>query len=752
MLDLDTVFRGDRMFRSHSEVKTARKLSNSNDKMKNLLAYAFLWSGVVSAFFGFLATVNALKMSFFLQYSRTIQVNMFSPIVDLYIWFGSIFIFLALSLILRYYGLRIRSLYSGIDICIISIGILLLFAQRISNQSFMVEGAAIGAPLILLGGLMHLTFHIARWSKAFPISRRNAITVTIIYLSSLLIPMEFSALTFRILCAFNPANTFAKEKALLELQLSYSAYPLLPALYLAFLFSWIWIPLLLLFNSRFGRTRFHGGFSKLRSSIRSFSVDQDDRPSGRTVVKWHGTGSSIILLSSLLIGISLAYYPYFHGPSWLVGTDTYWRYLDPLQKILESDNRLMAAFQERHPAYLLILLALKTIASASGFLVVKFMPMVSILLLALATFWLVEVGSKDEFLASLASVFSVLSITTTEGVYTGILANWFTLVLWTLFFVFLLKALRERVFKEGPVNAQLKYFATLAILSLGILLIHPWTWGVFLAVFICYICLTLLRDRSVGWNTSCVMVLIILLNVASAILSVYLLSEIQGWRLEDALSIYEWPLQHVESVLRFYDILGFLVRVYSVFLTPLFFFLAVVGMVFVMSRRGRIEDLIISWTAVASIGSIVAAPLGYNPDLPTHTELIRMLFITPVQMPAAIGLYSIMKAVNHSLSENCYEKSTRNVGASTYWFAVVLSIFNYGIVSQLSLTGVSASAVFSLLILNFAVTTVLLQYFGGRLQAYATLLLSLLVVLALVNSSFGGLFSLLTDPNYYRPS
>ena len=559
-----------------------------------------------------------------------------------------------------------------------------------------------------------------------------------------------SKATFWILCAFNPMSTLGKEKALLELQLSYLANQLVPVLYLAFLFSWIWTPILFLTINRSGKRRFRERFFQLRSIVHDFSTSQNGSLSGGTKVKRHTIGSRIILLSSLLIGIFFAYYPYFHGPSWLVGTDTYWRYLDPLQKTIESENSWRAAFQERHPAYLLILLGLKTITSSSSFLVVKFMPMFSILLLALATFWLVKISTNNEYLGAIASVFSVLSITTTEGIYTGILANWFTLVLWALFFVFLFKASNNEIFREKSRKVQLMYFSILAVLSLGIFFVHPWTWGVFMAVFICYMGLTFLRDRSVDWKTGVMGISILLLNIGSAILSVFLLSKVQGWRLVEALSTYEWSFQHPESLFQFGDVLNFIVKVWSAFLSPLFFFLAVVGMVFVTTRRGKIGNLVISWTAVASVGSILAAPLGYSSDFPTHTELIRMLFITPFQIPAAIGLCSILNVIKQSLSHSGDGKSTRRI-ASSHLLALAFLMSHYAILSQLFLTGHLALGLISMLVLNFAVVTVLVIYFKGSLQVFATSLIVMIVVLSLVNFCFNGLSSLLTDPRYYRP-
>jgi len=43
-----------------------------------------------------------------------------------------------------------------------------------------------------------------------------------------------------------------------------------------------------------------------------------------------GLDDFILLLVLILICVVIGFYPYFHDPSWLVGTDAYWRYKDPL--------------------------------------------------------------------------------------------------------------------------------------------------------------------------------------------------------------------------------------------------------------------------------------------------------------------------------------------------------------------------------------------------------------------------------------
>ena len=94
-------------------------------------------------------------------------------------------------------------------------------------------------------------------------------------------------------------------------------------------------------------------------------------------------------------------------------------------------------------------------------------------LLALSTFLFVREGQQSEKVAAIASLFSVFSFITTVGMWAGFFTNWLALVEAFLFFAVLLNFLRA---------ASRPKFVVLILLSLALLLTHPWTGGMVLAV------------------------------------------------------------------------------------------------------------------------------------------------------------------------------------------------------------------------------------------------------------------------------
>ena len=66
-----------------------------------------------------------------------------------------------------------------------------------------------------------------------------------------------------------------------------------------------------------------------------------------------GLEDLVPVLAIASICVLVGFYPYFHDPPWLVGTDAYWRYSDPLDRIVSTgdSNALSAAANERHGLY-----------------------------------------------------------------------------------------------------------------------------------------------------------------------------------------------------------------------------------------------------------------------------------------------------------------------------------------------------------------------------------------------------------------
>ena len=72
----------------------------------------------------------------------------------------------------------------------------------------------------------------------------------LIYLLGSLAVIESSSAVHYVLLSFDPATTIGGVDAGIELQLSYAPSALIPLLYVGFLFSWAWVPLVRRFLPR----------------------------------------------------------------------------------------------------------------------------------------------------------------------------------------------------------------------------------------------------------------------------------------------------------------------------------------------------------------------------------------------------------------------------------------------------------------------------------------------------------------------
>jgi hypothetical protein len=120
------------------------------------------------------------------------------------------------------------------------------------------------------------------------------------------------------------------------------------------------------------------------------------------------------------------------------------------------------------PIYLVVVTGMITTVQA-----VEFLPAVLGPLLALSIFLFVREGQQNEKMAGVASLLSVFSFDVTVGMWAGFYANWLAVAEAYLFLALLLSFFR---------TATLSKFVILTALSLSMLLTHPWTGVMVLAV------------------------------------------------------------------------------------------------------------------------------------------------------------------------------------------------------------------------------------------------------------------------------
>ena len=694
-------------------------LSNSALLRQHLFAYA----SAMHFFFGSIAVLNTLGLMFFFYYPRPIRILILDAQTDLIVWVVVVFCMFITTVT---GPARNDKKFAHVGLAILSgaLGLTLLVTASPAPTN--------GLLILLLFLAVTGEFVLRTCSRPSGLVSKSLIPLVLVYLLAVLTVIEASAAIHYSLEAFDFTTKIGGWDAGIETQVSYASYGLLPWLYLVFLFSWAWVPLL---QKLLPKTHlFQGTSEQTTANHPQNGLSLKDRILGILDPK---------LFLVLALAVFIGYYPYFENPPWIVGTDAYWRYYDPLVRI-SSDGIFRAfvnALNERHPVPLMILYATHLILNMSLFGVVRFVQLSLVIALALGMWWFL--GYKRKFDFGLAVfVLSLLSITTSIGFYSSIIANWMALVVWVLFFAY--------VAFRGERRLTILDAIVIFFLSTAILFIHPWTWGVFAAAVVIAAVLTLVQERRRGIRSGGLMLAVIFADVGLALATVSLLSASQGWRVLDAIGDYTFVILHPYTVFWFWSALTWLTRIWSPFFSPLYFAVSIVGVFSLQSSTVSAwgKRLIFAWLFVSSVGSILVAPVYFNIIDPSgsETQLWRLLYITPLPVMAPLGiiwLSNLIRSRTGSVDQRIRQSLDRNF--TGVWLGLLVLVG----------CGLAWGNVWERLALLIGILPILTAIFlvrthipEGKLLAAIILILFLFVA---YDNTTRALSQLLRDPHNYRP-
>jgi hypothetical protein len=266
-------------------------------------------------------------------------------------------------------------------------------------------------------------------------------------------------------------------------------------------------------------------------------------------------------------------------------------------------------------------------------------------LLAVSTFIFVREGYKNEKIAAVASLFSVLSFNTTVGLWAGFYANWLALSETYLFLTVFLK------FSKTP---SMPRFTLLALLSFSILLTHPWTWAIVLAVTALFTLIGLREERNVT-----------LAKALLVLLAVNIFLEVAKSQIFGGLTVSQdsAPILSGAGLFSSQGLWGSL-------LTTLFTFyggllgdavllgLPAIAMIF-LKFKDRFERLLMVWVALSSIPFLaLTSPLQtrilYDMPLPIMTALALLLIARHMSNRSAVSnlllLLVLLYSANYVIS------------------------------------------------------------------------------------------------------
>jgi hypothetical protein len=448
------------------------------------------------------------------------------------------------------------------------------------------------------------------------------------------------------------------------------------------------------------------------------------------------------LLLALALAVFIGYYPYLQNPPWLVGTDANWIYYYPLLRMNARGvfGGFFQALNERHPVPLALLYAAQLALGTTPFAAERLAPLFLVVALGMAMWWFLA-RKKRTSLGLLVFALLTLSVTTTIGFFSSILANWMAVVVWVAFFAY--TAFR------GDEGFKILDFVVLLAMSTLIFFIHPWTWGVFAASVLLATTAALLEERRKALRGAAMLLSVLVVDLAIAALSLILLKGSQGWRLLDALRLYSFVISKPSSLLFFWDAVNRLTQVWAAFFSPLYLVISVLGVMCLTcgSVTPWRRRLILAWICASAVGSVLVAPIGFNPAQPARGEsqLWRLFFLTPFQVTAPFGI-AWLSQLPHRFLKIGVKHNVENSWTipRAIWLAAILAI---GVLLAWTPIGaLSVRALLLLVLIPAATALVLLTTEGAEAEFLGDIILASFLLVAF-NSTTRALSQLLIDPH-----
>jgi hypothetical protein len=655
--------------------------------MDNLQVKLCHWATGISLGIGLLVLLNQLQIPYYLYYPRTTQTILISASYDYYV-------FLISTISVPWtFALSWKRISTPV-----SIGTLAVWAVSIALA---ILNQPIAIPILYAVVIGAAALNVLR-SEA----RRIALTEILPSTLSIFALVEWPALFYWISAALNPQTRVGGLSEQLEANLTFSPYPLAIPIMLLLLFSWLWVPLI-------------PRLPRFRSHLIVRYQPSPKKPGLRTIV------AALDLFA--IISIIVFFYPYLAGQQWAVGEDTFWRYIQPLNSLVGLTPSQALNTSASHGVYVLFLYLIQSATGLSSVSIVKYAPLVLAFCTATAVFFAATRGGWNFQLALLTSISTLLWMPTTLGIFVAIQANWVALLIWITFLAIYFTNSEPKIMT----------YIILAILSLIILLVHPWTWGVFATTLL----LTAILSRRSTWSRHCARTLVAALILALPVgVAAYLFSPSLRIDFLGTIQLYISAPVNPISLLTFGDALTNMFVTLGPVLSPTILLLTLVGAYALSRRRGLTSNYLIAWVAAWCVGSILVAPSGFNLATPGlgETGLWRMLYVSPLPFLLALGMEKIISVARQPITPE---------SSNSILFRIVPMLS----MAPFAATGAGLFVIWdpNLRLLLVAAALVMALFLFVSLRKYRSLDILIISVLALLllNAAFRTLFPLALDPH-----
>jgi len=214
----------------------------------------------------------------------------------------------------------------------------------------------------------------------------------------------------------------------------------------------------------------------------------------------------------LLLSITLAFIPHFQSVNpnnFEVSVDTPY-YVEWISALTESENQeefINQAFViQRQGDRPFSLITFYSLAQISPFSLSETIEHIGILLapaLVLATYFFTRQLTSNDSTSLLASFLAAVSFHSLGGIYAGLYANWFAVVIGFLCFTFLLRFLK---------NPEKKTLILFSFLLVALLFSHASTWTIFATIMVIFL-LAMLKINNFKRKSIAILLLVILVSV-----------------------------------------------------------------------------------------------------------------------------------------------------------------------------------------------------------------------------------------------
>jgi hypothetical protein len=656
--------------------------------MNNFRVKLCRWLAGISLGIGLLVLLNQLQIPYYLYYPRTTQTILISASYDYYLFL--------ISTISVPWTFVLSWRRNSIPVSIATLAVwAIALVQAIFDQPT-------GVPIL---------YAVVIWATALSMlrseGRRIALTEILPSTLSIFALVEWASLFYWISAALNPQARVGGPSEQLEANLTFFLYPLAIPIVLLLLFSWLWVPLI-------------PRLPRFRSHLVVRYQPSPQKPNPRTIV------AALDLFA--ILSIIVFFYTYLAGQAWVVGEDSFWRYIQPLNSLAGLTPSQALNISASHGVYVLFLYLIQSVTGLSSISIVKYAPLLLAFCTATAVFFAAQRGGWNFQLAILTSISTLLWMPTILGIYVAVQANWVALLVWMAFLAIYFANSEPKIMS----------YIILAILSLIILLVHPWTWGVFATTLL----FTAIISRQSIWSRHCVRTL-----VASVILALpvgtaaYLLSPSLRSDFLNTIQTYISAPVNPTSLLTFGDALANMFVTLGPTLSPAILLLCVVGAYALSRRRGITANYLITWLATWCVGSILVAPSGFNPSIPGigETGLWRMLYISPLPFLLGLGMEKCISITKQPITT----ESSKSIMSRV---VPLLSMAPF-VATSAGLFMIWDTNVRLLLVAaTLIVALFLVVSFPKKYRTVDALIVSVLALL-LLNAAFRTLFPLVLDPH-----